>query len=163
MRFRVLPGSPLDRREYALNTTGRDERTALGGPRRHERPRRPSSWSTRASKGCLGTRSRGILAFPEGRTFRMWCDIRTSPWGCQVASQPDCEEGQIRPSWQGDKGDPPLAFFLMIPPCSLERRLDPGHLGHPSHTTSGQVRSPVTFHGEQCLTPPGPGASLPSL
>lgn len=70
------------------------------------------------------------LPLRAGR-FGMWCDIRTSPWSCQVASRPDCEEGHIRPSWRGDPGDPTLAFFLLIPPCSLQRGLNPGHLGHP--------------------------------
>jgi len=37
-----------------------DARRSVGGPRGHERPRRPSVWSTRAAKDSPGTRSKGI-------------------------------------------------------------------------------------------------------
>ena len=45
--------------------------TRAGRTRKHERPRRPLRWSTRASKDCAGTRAGGIATTPEDRTVRL--------------------------------------------------------------------------------------------
>jgi hypothetical protein len=37
---------------------------------KHERPRRPPAWPTRASETCFGSGARGISASPEGPTVR---------------------------------------------------------------------------------------------
>lgn len=73
----------------------------------------------------------------------MWCDIRTSPWGCQVASQPDCEEGHIRPSWRGEPGDPTLASFSRFPPVHFKEarpRSPRSPLAHLECLSSSQAR-----------------------
>ena len=67
-------------------------------PTRRQTPPRPSAWSTGASKGCPGTRSRSIPASPEGPDGYITESkhSRLGWWPCQDAGRGTCAS---RPSW----------------------------------------------------------------
>ena len=67
------------------DSTGRPRARATRAPkaRIRELPRRPSSWLTRAPKGCPETRCRGIEASPEGRAVQIQVDCGPNTCGCQ--------------------------------------------------------------------------------
>ncbi len=78
---RARPGDSAQSRVFTLSVwrpVAHALRVSEGGARTRERPGRPSTWPTRTSTGCPGTRW-GIAASPEDRSWE-WPDA-TPPLG----------------------------------------------------------------------------------